>query len=203
MSDPGEEWRDLPSEYGPYRVSSHGRVFSRLSSKIMRPEISKSGHRRVNLYTSPGRPRRFQVHRLVARAFIGESSLDVLHWDDDPGNNKVENLRYGTDAENYADSIRNGIRKDPKECPRGHPYEEGNLVRLQEGDSRKRCVTCELRSDREKYRYRVSKGLSDDDPRHGTYAGYRAGCRKDCCYQANSRYKSEYYQRKKQEGGVR
>lgn len=51
------------------------------------------------------------IHRLVAKNFIPsgmEDGLNVLHWDDDPTNNRVENLRWGTQKDNYYDSVRNG-----------------------------------------------------------------------------------------------
>lgn len=51
-----------------------------------------------------------RVHRLVLEAFIGSCPVGMqgLHNDDDQSNNKLRNLRYGTPAENTADSIRNG-----------------------------------------------------------------------------------------------
>jgi hypothetical protein len=50
------------------------------------------------------------VHRLVARAFLGEqpfSNACVLHADDDPSNNAVANLRWGTRKDNYLDRMKN------------------------------------------------------------------------------------------------
>lgn len=56
------------------------------------------------------RPLTIFVHVLVARYFIGPrpEGFLVCHRDDDPNNNRVENLYYGTDSQNWADSSRNG-----------------------------------------------------------------------------------------------
>ena len=45
----------------------------------------------------------FKVHRLVCEAFHGKPPFDgaiVLHLDEDPSNNRPENLRWGTRKEN-------------------------------------------------------------------------------------------------------
>lgn len=34
--------------------------------------------------------------------------MQVRHWDDNPANNAVTNLRYGTRLDNAADAVRNG-----------------------------------------------------------------------------------------------
>lgn len=54
--------------------------------------------------------------------------MDGLHWDDDPLNNQVENLRWGTDRENQLDIVRNGNHPQAKKthCPRGHAYTPEN-----------------------------------------------------------------------------
>ena len=181
-----EQWRRLPSQFGPYEVSDYGQVRN-LDGLILKPMVSKTNHRRVALAVSPGVSKKFQVHRLVARAFIGESDLDVLHWDDNPANNHVSNLRYGTDRENWHDSVRNGIRTLHNHCPRGHDYPTspgGSVIR--------RCFTCELEVDRRNHFEKIRRGLPGDDPRHGTYAGYRAGCRCPGCQESNKTYKREW-----------
>jgi hypothetical protein len=59
------------------------------------------------------------LHRLVARAFLGECpiGLHVLHTDGDKNNNRVDNLRYGTPAENIADTERHGKRRKGSRHP--------------------------------------------------------------------------------------
>ncbi len=53
----------------------------------------------------PARSKRYKVHRLVALAFHGLPQLSnerivVGHLDDDPGNNRPENLKWMTQREN-------------------------------------------------------------------------------------------------------
>jgi len=54
--------------------------------------------------------------------------MDSCHWDDDPANNRLENLRWGTRSENRKDSVRNGTHNmaSKTHCPQGHPYTAGN-----------------------------------------------------------------------------
>lgn len=55
-----------------------------------------------------GRAHEFLLHQIVAAAFHGPCPKGqiVLHWDGDPLNNAASNLRYGTRADNIADTIR-------------------------------------------------------------------------------------------------
>ncbi len=123
-----EFWRDVPGYAGFYRVSSWGRVKS-LSRKIR--TVGKKGG--VNLRTISGQYLKllpcpsghvgtslskygknegWLVHRLVLFAFVGPcpEGLECCHEDDNPTNNHIENLRWGTRSSNMADRVRNGIR---------------------------------------------------------------------------------------------
>lgn len=63
------------------------------------------GYRSVIL-RQPGctKPCRRMLHRLVALAFCGApgDATDVMHLDGNPRNNRADNLRWGTHAENQA-----------------------------------------------------------------------------------------------------
>jgi hypothetical protein len=54
----------------------------------------------------------WDVHRLVARAFLGapQAGQEVLHGPGGPSDNRLENLRYGTSQENNNDQLRDGTR---------------------------------------------------------------------------------------------
>lgn len=61
------------------------------------------------------RGKRHYVHKMVAEAFLGTKpeGLMVLHYDDDPHNNKASNLRYDTALNNAKDRRRNkGVYTD-------------------------------------------------------------------------------------------
>lgn len=142
MSD--EEWKDVVGFEGAYLVSSRGQVYSTISDKTLSPDVTRDGHLQVCLYNESGRNTR-KVHRLVCEAFNGpppEGKPLVLHWDDDPANNRKENLRWGDVADNWADMVRNGNHRNARKthCPQGHEYNEENTY-VWRGSSR-RCRAC-------------------------------------------------------------
>ncbi|WP_439621469.1 HNH endonuclease signature motif containing protein [Gemmata sp.] len=63
----------------------------------------------MELYRA-GKRRRVNVHRLILEAFVGPCPLgmETRHLDGDRLNNRLDNLAWGTPAENAADRIRHG-----------------------------------------------------------------------------------------------
>lgn len=119
-----EEWRAI-NEW--YDVSSMGRVRSwtyqgaRLSNRKRTtiPKI-KSITQGANgrAITNLGGQKGVQVSHLVAKAFLKWDGSDcVLHKDDNPLDNRVDNLRIGTNTENVKDQYINGGRKFLREAP--------------------------------------------------------------------------------------
>ncbi len=118
-----ERWLAIPEYDGLYEVSDQGRVRSRdrmthhggrkpwrLKGRIFcGPARKQSGHVAVVLRRG-GISTTESVHRLVLLAFKGKCppNQESRHWDDDPSNNRLDNLLYGTRAENIADRSRNG-----------------------------------------------------------------------------------------------
>lgn len=81
-------------------------------------------------YAVNGKTMNARVHWMVAETFIGPRPPGqvVRHLNGDPGDNRVENLAYGTHSENMLDMVRHGRNNTAKtHCPQGHPYAEGNL----------------------------------------------------------------------------
>lgn len=68
----------------------------------LKPEETKKGYLRVDLYDEKGKRKHFKVHRLVAQAFIEnpDGKPQVNHKDGNKHNNSVTNLEWVTDAEN-------------------------------------------------------------------------------------------------------
>ena len=102
-----EHWRPVPG-FDAYMVSNHGRVWSTRSDKCLKPQPAGNGHLRVALRRH-GETHLRGVHRLVLIAFVGPCPLgkECLHHDDDPTNNLLGNLRWGTRTENRFDAVRN------------------------------------------------------------------------------------------------
>lgn len=155
MSD--VEWR--PKDFPNYEVSSGGRVRSlpreRTRGGILKPVGNSQGYLSVALCR--GREtKRVRIHKLVAEAFLGPCppGQEVRHLDDDKGNNRSENLAYGTHRENAEDALRNGSwTREPRpkaprkradgprpHCRRNHPWTPENTHIGPDG--RRRCRAC-------------------------------------------------------------
>lgn len=108
-----EEWRPVVGYEGVYEVSNYGRVariqFYRGRGGLLTPIVS-NGYLRVGLYSNNVKTLTL-VHRIVARAFIGEPTApQINHIDGNKQNNRVDNLEYCTGRENSQHAIRIGLR---------------------------------------------------------------------------------------------
>jgi NUMOD4 motif/HNH endonuclease len=103
-----EIWKPIPN-YPDYQVSNTGRVMSFKSSKPkeLRQHPNGRGYLQVVLWKD-SRPTTFTVHRLVLIAFVGNRLPDqqCRHLDGNQTNNNLENLCWGTAAENIYDVYR-------------------------------------------------------------------------------------------------
>lgn len=93
-----EIWKEIPDCPG-YEVSDLGRV---RFTKMQKFTVAEKGYMIVSVKGVLKR-----VHRLVLLAFIGPcpEGMEVCHNDGNPGNNKLDNLRYGTHQENMKDRL--------------------------------------------------------------------------------------------------
>lgn len=129
-----EIWKPVVGHTG-YEVSNLGRVrsldriieyrnrrgvlcFYKKQGRILRPGIASNGYPTVALY---GVTR--TMHSLVIEAFIGPrlSGMEVRHLDGKRTNCILDNLAYGTPADNRADSKRHGT------MARGSQYSSAKL----------------------------------------------------------------------------
>lgn len=110
-----EEWRDIKGYEGLYKISSLGRVLSlqrtfytgvnnrvcTIHDTIMSPSKTKKGYLRITLYKN-GVPKGFQIHRLVAEAFIPNPNNfpEVNHKNEIKDDNKLNNLEWCTSKYN-------------------------------------------------------------------------------------------------------
>lgn len=97
-----EVWKDIAGYEGRYRISSFGRVLSLNYrgfgvERILVPKCNNSGRLWVELYCNGERKPRL-IHRLVASAFLANPGdlPQINHKDENPKNNRVENLEWCT-----------------------------------------------------------------------------------------------------------
>lgn len=97
-----EIWKDIQGYEGLYKISNLGNVKSmnyarRGYAKILTPKKNNCGRLWVEL-TNCGNKKQFLIHRLVAMAFIPNPNNypQINHIDENPQNNKVENLEWCT-----------------------------------------------------------------------------------------------------------
>jgi len=113
------EEREVPG-YPGILATADGRIIS-LRTPGFRRELgqrkNQGGYLCVNIKAAPGRAnkRKIVVHRLVLLAWHGhppaQSSRAVCrHLDGVKGNNRKDNLRWGTDKENHADAVLHGTQ---------------------------------------------------------------------------------------------
>ena len=110
--------KDIPGYGGTYKINECGNVINK-NGHVMRTAVSNSGYLRTSLEL-PGTTERKNesIHRLVAETFIPnpDNLPIVMHIDNDPFNNHVSNLRWGTQQENVQQSIIERRRIHPNSC---------------------------------------------------------------------------------------
>lgn len=114
-----EQWRDVPGFEGKYQVSSHGNLkrlaylrplraghVAKMPERIWPGYIDSQGYFSVSVGKL-----KTTVHRLVCVAFHGDApdgQPNVAHWDGNKLNNRADNLRWASHAENSRDGKRLG-----------------------------------------------------------------------------------------------
>lgn len=159
-----EQWRPVVGFEGFYEVSDHGRVRSldrasrgshgstrKIKGRVLSASSGRDGRRRVQLWGEEGKQRWSCVGHLVMEGFGYPRAPGawLLHWDDNPSNDNLSNLRWGTPSENNADAVRNGTHYQAKKthCPQGHRFTPENTYVYR---GRRNCRECR-RDDNRRY----------------------------------------------------
>lgn len=132
-----ENWVPVASR-PTYEVSDQGRVRNTKTGKLLAGSIRKDGYRQFIL----GRGYTRTAHVLVLENFVGPRPPGMLacHRDDDPANNRLSNLYWGSPRQNCEDRIvlrrqkgidasaakltREQVRSICKRLDAGHPMKE-------------------------------------------------------------------------------
>ena len=94
-------FKDVVGYEGLYTVSEDGRIYSHISNKFLKPNVTKCGYATVQLFKNKT-GKRLLIHRLVAQAFIPnpENKEQVNHKDENKLNNQISNLEWNSRKEN-------------------------------------------------------------------------------------------------------
>ena len=122
---PDEIWKPIP-DYDGYQVSTFGRIKSfKYKTKILKPSL-RFVYLNVQLYKD-GKQKHFNVHRLVALAFLPnlDNKPQVNHRDGHPMNCYVGNLEWATAKENTQHAHVTGL------VPQGQDHHNAKLTNEQ------------------------------------------------------------------------
>lgn len=141
-----EEWKPIEGYEGLYEVSNLGRVRSvarvvkgkgdcqrELKSRLLAPKNITNGYQQVTL-SKDGKPTIRLLHRLVAVAFVpNPDNLNIVnHKDENPANNRADNLEWCTQLYN----VNYGTGKERGNAKSNHNRRavlqcdlEGNVLR--------------------------------------------------------------------------
>jgi len=103
---------------GKVHIGNNGSVFveegvygkNNLSGSFRTGRITHNGYNQLKLMDVNGKIGWHYIHRLVGHAWLRKKDYqtDVLHKDDNPLNNSVSNLVWGTQQDNMQDMIKKG-----------------------------------------------------------------------------------------------
>lgn len=164
MQSTYECWLPVRGYEGFYEVSNFGAVRSvgreikrtngrryKSTGKLISQKISASGYKIVCLSVRGNKSYK-RVHRLVLEAFVGPcpDGMEACHWDDDPANNGLVNLRWDYRSGNRRDGVRNGKHANAikTHCPQRHEYLPENTL-IVKGE--RRCRACARENAKRNY----------------------------------------------------
>lgn len=161
MTTSVEVWKPVVGYEGLYEVSNQGRVRNLQTTRILSTKPSKHlGYVLCNLRRQ-GVVQGCYAHSLVLEAFVGlrpSSNHQACHGNGNRADNRLQNLRWGTRAENYEDARRHGTNSKGNRHGSAKLTEDAVLairadkrlhreIALDYGVSRSRVTTIKNRKD--------------------------------------------------------
>jgi hypothetical protein len=184
-----ETWLPVTG-YPGYEVSDRGRVRSldrQVRSRWGTPKTLKgkmlaqarvggsgdTGRYYACVVYRDGKRKQVTVHTLMLETFVSPrpEGMNGCHRDDDPVNNRLDNLYWGTQRQNVLDAVKSArhisVAKAAKtHCPHGHEYTEDNTyVR---SDGHRECRAC--------HRAQVNRAYRRNKPLVGAPNSTRTHC---------------------------
>lgn len=154
-----ERWLPVVDYEGLYEVSDLGRVRSldrvttardgrqmRWRGRLLIATNKPAGYPGVTL-SSGGVHKSYDVHFLVARAFLGERPLgkEIRHLNGNASDPRLANLAYVTHRDNELDKRAHGTHHNGRKtvCKYGHPLGPPNVRPSKENDTWRHCWACD------------------------------------------------------------
>lgn len=129
-----------------YLCDDEGVIWSQHTGRPLTTKYnSRDKYGRVNLFDGV----KFHtktVHSVILATFVGPrpTSAVIRHLDGNARNNRIDNLKYGSQSENALDTVAHG--RNPKaqrtSCPRGHSLSGPNLVSWFLARGYRNCLAC-------------------------------------------------------------
>ena len=106
-----EQWKPVNGYEDLYLISNYGKLYIKKKKRLMVETLDRQGYVKVTLYKN-GTKKYTHIHKLVAQHFIPNESNKPLVLHKIPiskgGNNRADNLYWGTSSENAIDKIKDG-----------------------------------------------------------------------------------------------
>lgn len=191
-----EIWKDIESLNNLYKASNYGRIKRvervdnnnhRWPEKILKSSKRNNGYYIVNI-SIDGKVKKHAVHRLVAECFCEKpDGCDIVnHIDNDPSNNKAENLEWTTYKGNMQHAAKQGRMK-------GHKHtSKASLASIE-----KRKVPV-IATDKNGNEFYFSSQAEAAKALHVTRGHISAACRKEYGYKTVGGYEFKYADAKRQ-----
>lgn len=121
-----EIWKDIFGFENYYEVSNFGNIRNKNTKKLLKYCLKKDNRPDFSLYV---KAKRYHMtpHKAVLEAFVcpRPKGLEGCHYDGNPLNNNLENLRWDTPKNNHADMVRHGNHF------KGHSNKQAKLTQEQ------------------------------------------------------------------------
>ena len=107
-----ETWKKLTCFGDIYEISTKGNIRNTTTGRVLKNKVKKNGYVEICLYHN-GLCKHLLVHRLVALTFLEnpEGKKQVNHLNNNPADNRVENLAWCTPSENNLWGYKHGRMK--------------------------------------------------------------------------------------------
>jgi hypothetical protein len=128
---PGYEVSDLGRHRSYKRMGDNRHGVFAASPKTLKGTVDKaSGYVRVDFGRSTSDRRNAHLHVLILEAFVGPRppGMEGCHYDGNPGNNRLDNLRWDYASSNQLDRHRHGTMYHARLTPQDIPNIWARLV---------------------------------------------------------------------------